>query len=212
MDRSFQINTFSSISRVSRETIIDLEKFEELLINANKTLNLIGKSTIKEIWYRHILDSFQVIDFISKNDNKLIDIGSGAGFPGIVLAMVAKDRKLPLKVKLIEKSPKKSKFLETTISKLKLDIEVSCMNIFENAKNIEGDVFVARAFKPLPIILQLINNQAHNFKKFFIFLGKTGKDDLLEASKSWDIEYKERISITSSDSIIIEVNRLKKIN
>ena len=133
MDRSVQIDTFSSISRVSRETIIDLKKFEELLINANKTLNLIGKSTIKEIWYRHILDSFQVIDFISKNDSKLIDIGSGAGFPGIVLAMVAKDRKLPLKVTLIEKSPKKSKFLETTISKLKLDVEVSCKNIFENA-------------------------------------------------------------------------------
>jgi 16S rRNA (guanine527-N7)-methyltransferase len=207
-----QTSTFSRISRVSRETILILEEFEKYLINANKTLNLIGKSTIEKIWSRHILDSYQVIDFIDKNDIKLTDIGSGAGFPGIVLAIVAKDRKLPLKIKLIEKSPKKTKFLETTIRKLKLDVEVSCINIFENEKNIDGDVFVARAFKRLSIILKLINNQTPNFKKFFIFLGKTGKEDLLEASKSWDIEYKQRMSITSSDSIIIEVNKLKKIN
>ena len=72
------------------------------------------------------------------------------------------------------------------------------------------DVFVARAFKPLKIILQLIHNQAENWKKFFIFLGKTGKSELLDASKVWDIGYKQRMSITSSDSIVIEINKLKK--
>ena len=210
MDRLKQIDTFRSISSVSRETIESLKKYEELIVKANKKLNLIGKSTIREIWHRHFLDSYQVIDFIDKNDNKLTDIGSGAGFPGIVIAMITKDRKFPLKIELIEKSPKKSKFLEETINILKLNVEVSCKNIFENKKNIDGDVFVARAFKPLPIILQLINNQAQNFKKFLILLGKTGKNELLEASKSWDIEYKQRSSITNSDSIIIEVNNLKK--
>ena len=73
-----------------------------------------------------------------------------------------------------------------------------------------GDVFVARAFKPLKIILPLIHNKLENWKKFFIFLGKTGKNELLQASKSWDIEYKQRVSITSNDSIVIEINRLKK--
>ena len=72
------------------------------------------------------------------------------------------------------------------------------------------DVFVVRAFKPLEIILQLIHKKAKNWKKFFIFLGKTGENELLQASKIWDIEYKQRKSITSSDSIIIEINRLKK--
>ena len=72
------------------------------------------------------------------------------------------------------------------------------------------DVFVARAFKPLKIILELIHNKAQNWKKFFIFLGKTGKNELLQASKSWDIEYKQRVIITSNDSIVIEINRLKK--
>ena len=92
MDRSSQIDTFNRFARVSRETIISLKEYEELLIKANKSLNLIGKSTIDQIWNRHILDSFQVIDFIDKNDKSLIDIGSGAGFPGLVLAIAAKDR------------------------------------------------------------------------------------------------------------------------
>ena len=107
MDKAVQIDAFNRFSQVSRETIISLKKYENMLIEANKSLNLVGKSTIKEIWYRHFLDSVQVIDFIDKNDKSLIDIGSGAGFPGLILAIVAKDRKFPLKIKLIEKSPKK---------------------------------------------------------------------------------------------------------
>tara|TARA_B110000438_G_C15644702_1_gene576921 strand:- start:94 stop:729 length:636 start_codon:yes stop_codon:yes gene_type:complete len=205
-----QITAFSSFFKVSRETIYSLKKYEELIINANKTLNLIGKSTINRIWERHILDSFQVIDFIDKNDISITDLGSGAGFPGIVLAIAAEDRNIPLKINLIDKSKKKKIFLESAIKKLNLNAEVVCENIFDNEKKLIGDVFVARAFKPLPIILKLINNKAIYFNKFFIFLGKTGNKQLLEASKSWDIEYKQRVSVTSGDSIIIEVRKLKK--
>ena len=107
MERSIQIDTFTRFTRVSRETITSLKRYENLLIQANKSTNLIGNSTIKQIWSRHFLDSVQVIDFIDKNDKTLIDIGSGAGFPGLVLAIVMKDRKYPLRVKLIEKSKKK---------------------------------------------------------------------------------------------------------
>ena len=102
MDRSSQIDTFNRITQVSRETISSLEKYEYLLINANKNLNLIGKSTINQMWKRHFLDSYQVIDFIDKNDKLIVDIGSGAGFPGLVLAIIAKENKIPLKIKLIE--------------------------------------------------------------------------------------------------------------
>ena len=210
MDKDIHIDTFNRITQVSRETITSLKKYENILIKANKTLNLIGNSTIKEIWTRHFLDSVQVIDFIDKNDKTLIDIGSGAGFPGLVLAVALKDRKIPLKVKLIEKSPKKVKFLKELIQELHVDGQVVNQNVFEEPKKIVGDVFVARAFKPLKIILPLIHNKMENWKKFFIFLGKTGKNELLQASKSWDIEYKQRVSITSNDSIVIEINGLKK--
>ena len=210
MDREVQIDTFSRFAQVSRETIISLKKYENDLIIANKTLNLVGKSTLDQIWIRHFLDSSQVIDFIDKNCKTLVDIGSGAGFPGLVLAIILKDRKIPLKVKLIEKSAKKTKFLKKIADDLHLDVEVIDKNIFEYTKKLSEDVFVARAFKPLEIILELIHNQAANWKKFFVFLGKTGKNELLQASKIWDIEYKQRVSVTSDDSIIIEINRLKK--
>jgi 16S rRNA (guanine527-N7)-methyltransferase len=210
MDKTIQIDTFTRFTRVSRETITSLIKYENTLIKANKTLNLVGNSTIKDIWNRHFLDSVQVIDFIDKNDNTLVDLGSGAGFPGLVLAIALNDRKIPLKVKLIEKSPKKVKFLKDLISELHLDVEVVNQNILEDSKKLLEDIFVARAFKPLKIILQLIHNKAENWKKIFIFLGKTGRSELLQASKSWDIKYKQRMSITSSDSIVIEINQLKK--
>ena len=210
MDKTIQIATFTRITRVSRETITSLKKYEDILTKTNKSQNLIGNSTINDIWTRHFLDSAQVIDFIDKNDKTLIDIGSGAGFPGLVLSITSKDRKIPLKIKLIEKSSKKTKFLKKLIDELQLDAEVINKNIFEYPKKLSEDVFVARAFKPLKIILPLIHNKAENWKKIFIFLGKTGKNELLQASKSWHIEYKQRVSVTSSDSIVIEINKLKK--
>ena len=210
MDRSIQIDTFSRFTRVSRETITSLIKYEDLLVKANKGLNLIGNSTINQIWTRHFLDSYQVIDFIDKNDDSLVDLGSGAGFPGLVIAVVSKDRKIPLKIKLIEKSAKKVKFLKEIINELHLDVEVLHQNVLKQQINFMEDMFVARAFKPLKVIFQLIHNKAENWKKIFIFLGKTGKSELLQASKSWDIEYKQRVSITSNDSTVIEINRLIK--
>jgi len=212
MGRSSDIDTFSRFYQVSRETITGLEKFENLLINANKSLNLIGNSTIDKMWHRHIMDSFQVIDFITKNDKIIIDIGSGAGFPGIVIAFAANERKIPLKVVLFEKSIKKAKFLENTTSNLNLNIKVICKNILDEEK-IAGDVFVARAFKPLPVIFELIHSKGLNFKKFIIFLGKTGNAELIQASKSWNIDYNQRVSVTSNDSKILEIkNLIKKKN
>ena len=210
MDNSIKIDTFSRFTRVSRETIESLKKYENLLIKANKSTNLIGHSTINQIWYRHFLDSVQVIDFIDKNDKTLIDLGSGAGFPGLVLAIVMKDRNSSLKVKLIEKSKKKINFLNSVIKELNLNVNVSHENVLDETEKIFGEVFIARAFKPMGVILELIHSKAKNWKKTFIFLGKTGKNELLQASKIWDIEYKQRVSVTSSDSIILEINRLRK--
>ena len=210
MVESNQIDTFNRFIQVSRETIISLKKYEETLVKANKTLNLVGKSTINDIWRRHFLDSVQVIDFINKNDRALVDLGSGAGFPGLVLAMVLNDRKIPLQIKLIEKSPKKVKFLKNLIKELNLNVEVMENNILKETIKFSDNVFIARAFKPLEIILELIHNKAQNWKKIFLFLGKTGKNELIQASKIWDIEYKQRVSVTSSDSLVIEINRFKK--
>ena len=210
MGQSTQIDTFNRLTQVSRETITSLVKYENYLIKSNKTLNLIGKSTINEIWLRHFLDSSQVIDFIDKNTSNLIDLGSGAGFPGLIIAILAKDRKIGLEVKLIEKSPKKASFLREIVNYLNLNVEVLNINALTYAKKLEADIIVARAFKPLKIILQLLDKNTENWKKVFLFLGKTGQDELLQASKNWHIKYKQRMSVTSNDSVVIEINKLTK--
>ena len=210
MDRSEQVDTFSRFTQVSRETITSLKKYEKCLIESNKTLNLVGKSTINDVWIRHFLDSSQVIDFIDKNSKSVIDIGSGAGFPGLIVAILAKDRKIPIKVNLIEKSKKKALFLKRVINDLKLDAHVLNLNVFELTDKIQTDLIIARAFKPLKTILRLLDQKVENWKKIFLFLGKTGQNELLQASKIWDIRYKQRRSVTSRDSIVIEINRLKK--
>ena len=210
MDKTIQIATFTRITRVSRETITSLKKYEDILTKANKSQNLIGNSTINDIWNRHFLDSAQLIDFIDKNDKVLVDLGSGAGFPGIVLSIIAEERKIPLKIKLIEKSPKKVKFLKEIVKVLNLNVEVVNKNVLEQSTKFIEHVLVARAFKPLAIILELIHNKAKKWKKIFIFLGKSGQEALLGASKGWDIKYKQRMSITSNDSTVIEINKLKK--
>ena len=210
MDKKTQIDTFTRYSQVSRETIGSLMKYEELLIKNNKRFNLIGNSTINYIWHRHFLDSFQVIDFIDKNQKTLVDIGSGAGFPGLVLSIAAKERNIPLKIKLIEKSKRKINFLKEIITKLKLNANAIYQDVEDEKFHFVDDTFVARAFKPLPKIFELIHNKAKNFKKIIIFLGKNGQDGLLQASKNWDIKYKQTMSVTNSDSVIIEINKLIK--
>ena len=210
MHQSSQVDTFCRFIQVSRETITSLKKYEEMLKKFNKNLNLVGESTINQIWHRHFLDSAQVIDFITKNDKNLIDLGSGAGFPGLVLAILSKDRQIPMKITLIEKSALKASFLSEVINNLELDVEVQHLNILDQPNKLKSDLFTARAFKPLKIILQFIDKKAEDWRKIFLFLGKTGRNELLQASKNWDIKYKQRMSITSSDSIVIEINKLKK--
>ena len=210
MGESNQIDTFCRFTQVSRETITSLIKYENYLIETNKSLNLVGKSTINNIWIRHFLDSSQLIDFIDKNIKSATDLGTGAGFPGLIISILAKDRKIPIKVSLIEKSRKKTFFLKKVINDLSLDVKVLNLNVFELTNKIQTELIIARAFKPLEIILQFLDQKAENWKKILLFLGKTGKKELLQASKSWDMQYKQRMSVTNTDSIIIEINRLKK--
>ena len=120
MDRTEQIDTFCRYTQVSRETIRSLVKYEELLIKANKKTNLIGNTTIKKIWNRHFLDSAQVIDFIDKNEKTLVYLGSGAGFPGLVISIIALGRKIPKileEVQIAEKREKISRFLYVIFSR-----------------------------------------------------------------------------------------------
>ena len=195
--------------QVSRETTASLNLYEALLLENNKKFNLISKSTENILKTRHILDSAQAIDFIDKSSKICADLGTGAGFPGIVLSILFKERKYPIRVDLYEKSPKKCQFLTQVVTKLDLDALVLEKNVLEQ-KNLEVGTIVARAFKPIQSIFKIVTKNFKNFKNLILFLGKNGKQTLLDASKVWEFEYKERKSITSDDSLIINIKKIRK--
>jgi 16S rRNA (guanine527-N7)-methyltransferase len=196
---------------VPRETFPDLEEFRSLIIEKNKEINLIGSNTEDNSRERHIIDSAQIIDIIDENMNLCTDIGSGSGLPGIVLAIIMKHKKSNMKFHLYEKSYHKSNFLRLVSEKLKLNVKIFQKDIF-NEKNLASDIIVARAFKPLPIILELIENNFKSFKEIVLFLGKSGKELLEDALTKWQFDYKETRSLTSKDSIILKIENLKKKN
>ena len=194
---------------VSRETFTQFEAYCELLKKENSKINLISKSTETEMRKRHIVDCAQTIDFIDENYKICTDVGSGSGLPGIVLAIIMKIKKPDMKFHLYEKSFKKCQFLSAVKEKLDLNAEVFQKDIFKE-KNIETDLIIARAFKPLPIILNLAEKNFKKFKSVVIFLGKNRKDILERALTNWRFDYKEKKSITSSESKIIKICNLKK--
>ena len=194
---------------VSRETFPQFEAYCELLKKENSKINLISKSTETEMRKRHIVDCAQTIDFIDENYKICTDVGSGSGLPGIVLAIIMKIKKPDMKFHLYEKSFKKCQFLSAVKEKLDLNAEVFQKDIFKE-KNIETDLIITRAFKPLPIVLDLAEKNFKKFKSLIIFLGKNKKNILEKALSNWSFDYKEKKSITSSESKIIKICNLKK--
>ena len=194
---------------VSRETCIDFEKFISLILEKNQEINIISKKTESIIRERHIIDSAQAIDLIDLNATICSDLGSGGGLPGIVLAIMMKNLNQPMKFNLYEKSHLKSVFLRNVSRKLKLNTEVIEGDVFE-IKNLKSETVIGRAFKPLPVVLELMSKNFTNCKNLILFMGKNGKQTLNEAFKVWKFEYKEKMSLTSDDSFLINIKNIKK--
>ena len=192
IDSNFIKNSKLSIQNVSRETLDELNKYRLSILEKNREINLISASTEKSINTRHIIDSAQTIDFIDKNDVKVCtDLGSGAGLPGIVLAILMKPKKPEFKVIFYEKSYHKSNFLKKISKKFKLNTEINQKNIFEE-KDLRTDIIISRAFKPLPVIFEIASNNFKKFKYIILFLGKSGKEILKQASKKWQFDYEKK--------------------
>ena len=194
---------------VSRETCIDFERFISLILEKNQEINIISKKTESIIRERHIIDSAQAIDLIDLNATICSDLGSGGGLPGIVLAIMMKNLNQPMKFNLYEKSHLKSVFLRNVSRKLKLNTEVIEGDVFE-IKNLKSETVIGRAFKPLPVVLELMSKNFTNCKNLILFMGKNGKQTLNEAFKVWKFEYKEKMSLTSDDSFLINIKNIKK--
>jgi len=207
------IKSYSLLDRlnVSRETYLDFEEFISMIQDKNQDINIVSKETSKNevIRERHIIDSAQIIDFIDLNANTTSDIGTGGGMPGIVVAIMLKNLRKNLKINLYEKSHHKSSFLREVSRKLKLKTEVFEKNIFET-KEIETGTIMARAFKPMPIILDLVHRNFKSYNNLILFMGKNGKKILENTLNSWDLEYEEKKSLTSEESFLLNIKNIKK--
>ena len=196
---------------VSRETYFDFELFISMIMEKNKEINIISRETekIEIIRDRHIIDSAQIIDFVDLNSNTTTDLGTGGGMPGIVIAILLKNMKNNMNVHLYEKSHHKSAFLREVSRKLKLKTEIFESNIFE-AKKIKTGTIMSRAFKPMSVILDLVNENFLSYKNLIFFMGKKGKEVLKNSLREWDIEYTEKKSLTSEDSFLLNIKKIVK--
>ncbi len=209
------LNSYSRINHlnVSRETFLDFENYISMILEKNKKINIISQNTAskKSIIERHIIDSAQIIDFVDLNSNTTTDIGSGGGFPGIIVAIILKNMKNNMHVHLYEKSYNKSHFLKEVSERLKLKTKVFQKNIFE-IKNLETGTIMSRAFKPMPVVLDLVYKNFSGYKNLIFFMGKNGKKVFENSKKNWELEYIEKKSLTSEDSFLINIKKIKKKN
>ena len=203
-------NRLSSLN-VSRETYLDFETFISMMIEKNKKINIISQETAKNsiIRERHIIDSAQIIDFIDLNQNTTTDLGSGGGMPGIIIAIILKNIKKNMKVNLYEKSHHKSVFLREVSKKLELKTEIIQKNVFD-LRNIETGTIMSRAFKPMPIVLDLVYENFSSYKNLIFFMGKNGKKVFENSLNDWDLEYTEKKSLTNEDSFLLNIKKIKK--
>ena len=209
MDEYFDNFLILDKFNVSRETFSTLNEFREKIIEKNNEISLISTKSASNSMNRHIIDCAQVIDLIDINSKICTDIGSGAGLPGIVLSIILKGKKIDMKMNLYEKSHHKSSFLRSVSRKLKLDSEIFQEDIFKKKNLVSGSI-LARAFKPLPVILDLVQKNFEKYTNLIVFMGKNGKQLLKEAFKKWEFEYKERKSLTSDDSFLLNIKNIKK--
>ena len=204
---------YSKITKfdVSRETCNELESFISMIQKKNKEINIISRknSDQRVIRKRNIVDSAQIIDFIDLNTNTTSDLGSGGGIPGLIIAILMKKLKNSMKIKLYEKSHHKCVFLKDVSEKLELNTEIIQKDIFK-LRDIETGTIMSRAFKPMPIILDLVQKNFRKYKNIILFMGKSGRKILNETLKIWDLDYEEKKSLTNKDSFLLNIKNMEK--
>ena len=201
------IDFFKKKFNVSRETIEKLKIYQKFLIEKNKTLNLIGKNTEKSIFSRHFKDSAQIYDLIDKNID-IVDIGTGAGFPGIIVKILMENNNLIGNITLIEKSTKKSQFLEDLCIKLDLKVKIENKRL-ENYNFSKISTVISRAFKSTLKTIDILYRNKEKIKELVLLKGKTYQQEIDQAKKKYTFELEKFRSITSDDSSIVKITNIK---
>ena len=194
---------------VSRETIDSLCEYESMLSKWNSKINLISKSTFADIWNRHFLDSGQIIKHVDASRKRWVDVGSGAGFPGLVVALLLRDRKIDCELILVEKSTKKVFFLNEVIRKLDLKVKVINDDI-ETIDPLRADILTARAFSELNNLIQIAHIHGRDSGICLFLKGENYMVELDKTLNYWFFDYDVFDSLSNPSGKIIRVKNILK--
>ena len=205
---AYSFEDFARDSNVSRETLADYQAWHTLLLKWNRKINLVSPSALGDFWRRHAMDSWQIWPHIPKTASKLIDLGSGAGFPGLAMAIGCKSRGQG-SVTLVESAGKKTTFLKTVIRELNLPANA----ISERAENIEPesyDVITARAFAPLPRLLAYAQPFWGEGTIGLFLKGEAAEQELTESSKEWRYNVESIPSRSDVTGCLLKITELRR--
>lgn len=193
---------------VSRETFGRLKIYHRLLEIWQKKLNLVSNLSLPEAWDRHFMDSYQLLSYLPPEALSLIDLGSGAGFPGLVLAIMGPEI---LSVTLAESDFKKCIFLENVSRETKTPVKILRSRIEDLDKSIQGDVITARGLAPLPLLLSYAFPLMKKRSVGLFLKGKGVEREIQEAQKKWEFDLEIYPSLTDSTGRIVMIKHLKKV-
>lgn len=207
------LNTQEGVARefnVSRETMADLEAFVALTLKWNPRINLIGNSTVPSIWSRHIADSLQLLHSVQMPPKSWIDIGSGGGYPGMIIAIALKYVSPACKVTLIDSDKRKTIFLKTVNRELSLNVDVICDRI-QNVVTPPSNIVSARALAPLTELLKLAHPLLTKTGQCLFQKGSDVDSELTTAAQSWNMTVERIPSVTDSNGVILKIGELERV-
>ena len=210
MSQKAAIETLRSHLSVSRETLERLEAFTQILLKWNEKINLIGKSTLSDVWARHILDSAQLEPHLPETTRRLADIGSGGGLPAIVLAIIAAETDPERRTILVEADRRKAAFLTVVTRELGLNAEISTERI-ESLDPINADALTARAVAPLSLLLKYAERHLSPGGVALFLKGANFVTEIEDALATWRYTREETPSLTADGAVILKIGEITRV-
>lgn len=201
------IDEFRAAAAVSRETAARLMRFGEMLAKWNPRINLVAPASLKDMWERHFLDSAQLFPLAPTGARHWLDLGSGAGFPGLVVATMAAEKAPELRVTLVESDGRKSAFLAQAAREMGIEVTIRSARI-QSIPAMIADVVSARALAPLGSLCGLAARFGHPETVFLFPKGRNLDSELTEARQNWHIRAERIPSRTSPDAAILRITEL----
>lgn len=211
-ERTFDVVAFQAATGVSRETLDRFEAWRRLLVEWSAHTNLVSRSTLDDFWFRHAYDSWQLLRLAPEGATRWVDIGAGAGFPGLAIAIsLAGAAPEEVRVTLIESIGKKAAFLRAVLEETGVRADVMAARAEEVVSLPPCDVVTARAVAPLDRLLPLLAPYVDNGAVALIPKGARHNEELTQARKSWTFEASLHASLTSDEAAIIRIERLTRV-